>query len=29
MISATLYISELDPRESPEQFWATAKKIER
>lgn len=29
MISATLYISELDPRESPEDFWATAKKIER
>ncbi len=29
MISATLFISELDPRESLEEFWATAKKIER
>jgi hypothetical protein len=29
MIPATLYISEFDPRKSPEQFWETAKKIER
>jgi hypothetical protein len=29
MISATLFVSELDPRESPEEFWATARKIER
>jgi hypothetical protein len=29
MVSARLFISELDPRENPEEFWATAKEIER
>ena len=29
MVSATLYISELDPRVNPTEFWSTAKAIQR